>query len=56
MARKILQNTKHTTHMKRTFISLLALGLIVGACQSGPDLEANFVNPPVSAKPHTWWH
>ena len=42
--------------MRKFFIPVIALGLLAGACQSGPDLEADFKNPPVSAKPHTWWH
>ena len=42
--------------MRKAIIPFLAFGLLLGSCQSGPDLESNFVNPPVSAKPHTWWH
>ena len=43
--------------MKKAIIPIIAVGLLLlGACQAGPDLESNFKTPPVSAKPHTWWH
>ncbi len=48
--------------MKRTGIGLwiaLIAGLpVVGAEVTAPsaDLEQGFLNPPASARPHTWWH
>ncbi|MBR1570553.1 MAG: hypothetical protein IJ651_07470 [Bacteroidales bacterium] len=40
----------------RFFLSLFAAGVFVAGCASRPSLEQNFREPPVSAKPHTWWH
>lgn len=36
------------------FIALAALALTPPAIQDA--LKASFVNPPLSARPHTWWH
>ena len=42
--------------MKRILVSILAAGLAVAACERQASLEQHFREPPVSAKPHTWWH
>jgi hypothetical protein len=40
--------------MQRFIVGLAAL-VLAGAVQA-EDLAANFVNPPPSARAHTWWH
>jgi hypothetical protein len=57
--------------MKATFCYFAAAAIVaLTACNSGPkiggvaatvqisqeEMETGFVNPPASAKPHTWWH
>jgi hypothetical protein len=48
--------------MKRTgiglWITLVAVLQVAGAEVTVPsaDLEQGFLNPPASARPHTWWH
>ena len=39
-----------------TFLLLLAGAAVGAAAPAGDDLSRGFVNPPASAKPHTWWH
>ena len=41
--------------MKRLTMAMLATGALLPAC-AGMGLEEGFVNPPNSAKPHTWYH
>lgn len=35
---------------------LTSLILLAAMQQKQPDLAASFANPPLSARPHTWWH
>ncbi|TAN38242.1 MAG: hypothetical protein EPN23_02810 [Verrucomicrobia bacterium] len=42
-------------NMKK-MIGLLALLMLGARLVAAEDLAAGFVNPPASAKPHTWWH
>lgn len=40
---------------------IIVLLLFMASCREAPqketpDLEAGFLNPPYSARPHTWWH
>lgn len=36
--------------------TLLMIGSVCFAVQNEIQMDADFVNPPNSAKPHTWWH
>ena len=40
---------------KLTFILILC-SLLVSHLTQAADLEAGWMAPPVSARPHTWWH
>src|SRR3982750_871684 len=42
-------------------IRMLALSLVIASmhvtmAKAADELEAGFLNPPASARPHTWWH
>lgn len=37
-------------------IAIAAASVLTGMAARGDSLRDNFVNPPDSARPHTWWH
>src|SRR3569832_2302424 len=37
-------------------LALLAVACGISSAHAAPTLESQFLNPPDSAKPHTWWH
>jgi hypothetical protein len=45
------------TNLRRIACAIAVLVLLAAAAMAAPDaLEKNFLHPPDSAKPHTWWH